>query len=321
MATSSLEASYNKVMRGKDLLSASVSFRLREHGFNTRFVSLEHVQELKEAIEKAHSERLFDEEFYLYLRPWFDFTIPADISEVRSVIVVASPQPALKVTFMWKGQPHEAIIPPTYASDTDQQVRDCITEEIKSAGYRLVNAPLPKKLLAVRSGLARYGKNNITYIEGMGSFHRLTSFYTDAPLSGDTWQELQMLDRCQTCTTCVKKCPTGAISPDRFLLHAEKCLTYHNESEEPFPEWIDRSWHNCLVGCIICQNVCPVNKPFVGWVVHEATFSEEETELILKGAPKDDLPPEMQEKLTRINMLRYFKLLSRNLNALLNARN
>ena len=308
-------------MRGKDLLSSSVYSRLSEHGFAARFVSLERLHELKDAIEKAHSEHLFDEEFYRSLRPWFDFTIPAELPEVRSIIVVASPQPALKVTFMWKGQPREAIIPPTYVYDTDQQVCDWITGVLRVEGFQLVRAKVPRKLLAVRSGLAKYGKNNITYVEGMGSFHRLTAFYTDALLSGDSWQEPQMLDRCQTCTACVKKCPTDAIPSDRFLLRAEKCLTYHNESEAPFPEWIDPSWHNCLIGCMICQNVCPVNKPFVGWVVHEATFSEEETELILKGAPKDDLPPEMQEKLTRINMLKDFKLLSRNLNALLNARN
>lgn len=60
-------------MRGKDVLSSSVSLRLSEHGFAVRFVSLERLQELKDAIEKAHSEQLFDEGFYRYLLPWFDF--------------------------------------------------------------------------------------------------------------------------------------------------------------------------------------------------------------------------------------------------------
>jgi epoxyqueuosine reductase len=308
-------------MRGKDLLSSSVRLRLTEHGFAARFVSLERLHELRAAIEKHHSQQLFDEEFYRSLRPWFDFTIPDDLPEVRSIVVVASPQPALKVTFMWKGQSREAIIPPTYVYDTDQQVCDCITGVLKVEGFQLVGAKVPEKLLAVRSGLAKYGKNNITYVEGMGSFQRLTAFYTDAPLSETSWQEPQMLDQCRTCTACVKKCPTGAIPSDRFLLRAEKCLTFHNESEAPFPEWIDPSWHNCLIGCMICQNVCPVNKPFVGRIVDEATFSEEETELILKDAPKDDLPPETQEKLERINMLEDFKLLPRNLKVLLNARN
>ena len=305
-------------MRGNDLLSSGVCARLNEHGFAARFVSLEHVRELKDTIEKAHSEQLFDEGFYRYLRPWFDFTIPTELPEVRSIIVAASTHPALKVTFMLQGQPHETIIPPTYTYGTDQEACDCLTEVLEPRGYRVIKARVPEKLLAVRSGLARYGKNNITYVEGMGSFHRLTTFYTDAPLFEQSWQEPQMLEQCQNCTACLKKCPSGAIPSDRFLLRAEKCLTFHNESEAPFPEWIDPSWHNCLIGCMICQNVCPADQPFLGRIVDEATFSGEETELILRNAPKDELPPETQEKLERINMLEDFKLLSRNLKALLN---
>ncbi|UCB51607.1 MAG: epoxyqueuosine reductase [Candidatus Zixiibacteriota bacterium] len=308
-------------MRNEDLLSSSVSARLNEHGFASRFVSFEHVRELKDAIEKAHSEQLFDEEFYRYLSSWFDFAAPAELSDIRSVIIVASTHPALKVTFMLQGQPHETIIPPTYTYGTDQEACDCITEVLEPRGYRVITAKVPEKLLAVRSGLAKYGKNNITYVEGMGSFHRLAALYTNAPLFEQSWQEPRMLDQCQTCSACVKKCPSGAIPSDRFLLRAEKCLTFHNESEAPFPEWIDPSWHNCLIGCMICQNVCPANKPFIGWIVDEATFSEEETDLILRDAPKENLPPETQEKLERINMLKDSKLLSRNLNALLNARN
>jgi epoxyqueuosine reductase len=305
-------------MRNEDLLSSSVHLSLSEHGFAARFVSLERVRELKDAIEKAHSEQLFDKEFYRYLRPWFDFTLPTELPEVRSVIVVASTHPALKVTFMFQGQPHETIIPPTYTYETDREACECLTEALMHKGYRVVKARVPEKLLAVRCGLARYGKNNITYVQGMGSFHRLTTFYTDAPLFEQSWHEPQMLEQCQTCTACVKRCPSGAIPTDRFLLRAEKCITFHNESEAPFPEWIDPSWHNCLIGCMICQNVCPANKPFVGRIVDEATFSEEETDLILQNASKDDLQPETQEKLERINMLEDFKLLPRNLQALLN---
>lgn len=175
------------------------------------------------------------------------------------------------------------------------------------------------KLLAAGSGLARYGKNNITYVEDMGSYHRLTAFYTDATVFGEHWEEPQMLDQCHTCTACVKKCQTGAISSERFLLHTEKCLTYHNEREEPFPQWIDPSWHNCLIGCMVCQNACPVNKPFVRQLVHVGTFSREETGLILKDVAQGSLHQETLEKLKRINLLEYYKLISRNLNALLNA--
>jgi epoxyqueuosine reductase len=307
-------------MTRRELLSSKVLSRLGESGFAARFVSPEHLHELKDEIERTHSQGLFDDGVYSEYLSGFDFAVPNVISEARSVIVVAAPQPALQATFMWDGRPHEAVVPPTYRHDTDQQVCGCIMEVLGPEGYQLVAGALPKKLLAVRSGLAKYGKNNITYVEGMGSYHRLTAFYTDALLSGDSWQEPQMLDRCQTCTACVKKCPTGAISSDRFLLHAEKCLTYHNESDKRFPEWIDPSWHNCLIGCLICQNVCPANPPSLRRTLHVATFSDEETELIVKNVPRDNLSQETLEKLKRISLLDGYQVVSRNLSALLKAR-
>jgi len=37
---------------------------------------------------------------------------------------------------------------------------------------------VPIDRLAVRGGLATYGRNNVTYVPGMGSFHRLSAFYS-----------------------------------------------------------------------------------------------------------------------------------------------
>jgi len=306
-------------MTRKNSLCLKVFSRLEGLGFKAGLVSVKRLHELKDDIERAYSQRLFDEEFYRESLSVFDFSVPDVLSEVRSVIVVAAPQPALQVTFMWNERPYEAIVPPTYSHDTDQQVYNCIIEVFKPEGYQLVRGALPVKLLAARSGLAKYGKNNIAYVEDMGSYHRLIAFYTDAPVFGDDWEEPQTLDRCQKCTACAKKCPTGAISPDRFLLHAEKCLTFHNEREAPFPEWIDPCWHNCLIGCMVCQDVCPINRPFVRRIVHAATFSDEETRQILKNVAKDDLRQKTQEKLRRINLLDNYELIPRNLNALLNA--
>jgi len=49
----------------------------------------------------------------------------------------------------------------------------------------MVKAIFPFKTLATRTGLAKYGKNNITYTECGGSYHRLTAFYTDMDLETD----------------------------------------------------------------------------------------------------------------------------------------
>jgi epoxyqueuosine reductase len=304
------------MMDRKNNLDQKLLSNLESLGFKAGLVSIKRLKELRDAIQGSHKRGLIDDDLYGEYFSVFDFTVPKTISGARSIIIVATPVPSLQVTFMRNGQPFQAIVPPTYKHDTDQQVIDCINDVLKPKGYQLVEAKLPKKLLAVRSGLAKYGKNNIAYVDGMGSYHRLTCFITDAPLSGERWEEFQMLDQCQKCEACIKNCPTGAISSDRFLLHAEICLTFHNEMNKPFPEWIDPSWHNCLIGCMFCQNVCPVNKPSVRRTVHVATFSDEETELILKGTAKDDLPSTTLEKLEATSLLDGYELVSRNLNAL-----
>jgi epoxyqueuosine reductase len=309
-------------MNQRSPIWAKVLSELERIGSKARVVSAEHLGELKDEIERNYSEGLFDHSVFGDYSYAFNFEVPETLPQVCSLIIVATPAPALEVTFMLDGRAFQAIVPPTYKDDTDQQVHDCITGVLKPKGYQLATAAVPKKLLASRSGLARYGKNNITYVEGMGSHHRLTAFFTDAPLPEDHWQKPKMLKRCETCTACVKKCPSGAITSDRFLLHAEKCITYHNESERPFPEWIDPSWHNCLIGCMICQDVCPENLPSVMLTVHQATFSDEETNRIVRGAGKEDLQPETEEKLKKIGLLfDDCKALARNLKALLKASN
>jgi epoxyqueuosine reductase len=115
----------------------------------------------------------------------------------------------------------------------------------------------------------------------------------------------------------MKACPTGAISADRFLLKAERCLTFHNERRGDFPRWIKPAWHNCLVGCLYCQKACPVNKDVPLSIEDGPVFSEKETALILQGAPQNGLPQNSLEKLQKMDMTEYLPVLGRNLNALL----
>jgi epoxyqueuosine reductase len=124
-----------------------------------------------------------------------------------------------------------------------------------------------------------------------------------------------MLEKCQKCKACVNHCPTGAISTERFLLHAERCLVYFNEQspEYPFPEWVPGNAHNSLIGCMTCQQVCPENRAFVDQFADEVRFSSEETTLLLNGMANDRLPPETVQKLERIDMLGDLQLIPRNL--------
>lgn len=160
------------------------------------------------------------------------------------------------------GQVYAFIIPPTYSTETDKRVIERLTGYLDEHGYKIFHAILPEKPLAVQSGLAAYGRNNITYINGWGSFFRLTAYYSDMPCNTDHWDDYVLLDQCANCNACIKKCPTNAISNAKIRVLAERCLTFINEGMNDFPDWVDPGWHQCLIGCMVCQDVCPVNKKF-----------------------------------------------------------
>jgi epoxyqueuosine reductase len=111
-----------------------------------------------------------------------------------------------------------------------------------------------------------------------------------------------MMEACRKCSACLRHCPAGAITGERFLLHAERCLTFHNEKpgDVPFADWIDPAWHHCLVGCLQCQRVCPQNRQVWSWVQEGVAFSEEETALLLEGVPLDRLPAAILKKLEAV---------------------
>lgn len=294
---------------------------LAKADFKSAFVSTDHLSELQSDFEQLLDQGILNRAFYdkivARLGLYWHFEPPASVGKARSVIVTAVPQPKTSLKFEIHGEKHYAIVPPTYTHDTDALVMDILSPLLAEHDYTVHDALLPSKLLAARSGLTRYGRNNITYIEGWGSYFRLRAYFSDLPCPQDIWQEPATLDLCNKCRACIKKCPTSAISQDRFLLDAGKCLTFFNEGTEVFPDWIDATWHNCLVGCMVCQDVCPANKEHLGWVMPGGDFTEEETEMILDGVSKNKIPLSTAQKLEKVGMLDYYELLQRNLGALI----
>jgi epoxyqueuosine reductase len=314
-------------MKGVKIMEELFS-QLEERGYKGRVVAIQHLGGLQEEIEGRYREGLFDQELYQTYLAAFTFCPPDSLPEARSIIVVAVPQPQTGVTFTWNGERVRFIMPPTYFEQgTENRVRELLARLLKPAGYRVAEAVLPKKLLAARSGLAAYGKNNISYVPGMGSFYGLVVVYSDLPAQEDHWREPQMMESCRNCSACLRHCPVGAIpsaplrtgTSERFLLRAERCITFHNEKpgDVPFPAWIDPSWHNCLIGCLHCQRVCPQNREFLHWVEERVEFSQEETALLLQGVALDQLPPATVKKLEQSDVIKLLDVLPRNLGVLL----
>ena len=249
----------------------------------------------------------------------FSFDVPGDLADARSIVVAAVPTPQMRVLFRWKGKRVPVTIPPTYVGYATRtaQAQRIVAEWLARDGYRLSHANVPLKTLAVGSGLAEYGRNNITYVKGLGSFAQLVGAFSDMPCDGDPWQEPKALDRCASCVACLRACPAGAIADDRFLIRAERCLTFLNEAARDFPAWVDPSWHHCLMGCMRCQTACPENRRVRGWFEDRCEFSEEETRLLVARETFDRLPRATAEKIDGLEMTEDYEVICRNLSVLL----
>lgn len=298
-------------------LTEELFSRLGQYGYGVRVASVGHLADLQEEIEGRKRLGLIEEKLYQEYLAALSYRLPDNLLESRSLIVVAVPQPQIQVIFNWEVKSCPLIIPPTYLHYSNKKVEELLRVILEPKGYQVAPSVLPVKLLSARSGLSFYGKNNICYVPGMGSFHRLMAFYSDLPCEQDSWGESIMLEDCENCSACLNSCPTGAIDSNRFLLRAERCLTFLNESSGDFPEWINPTWHNCLVGCLHCQRACPQNADFLEWIQPGAEFSQEETNLLLQGVQLSQLPAATVKKLEQLDMVGYLEVLPRNLRVLL----
>jgi epoxyqueuosine reductase len=280
----------------------------------------------------------------------------------KTVIIVLAPRPAHLLSFDAETGPFEVVAPPTYVGYRAAELAvQAELGKILGEQYHLESPPVPLKSLAVRVGLTKYGRNNIAYTKEFGSYQQLYGFVTDAELTEESTEEtseetaektaaktfaessgrcvgvwakssvgntqaacdLPLLEECRDCGRCVNVCPTGAIAGDRFLLHAERCLTYLNEFPGEWPDWVPRRAHHAVVGCMKCQAICPANrgKLRVERVVAEG-FTFEETQALFEAddASQSASWESAKAKLSRLGLPGYESLVGRNLRAVMEAR-
>lgn len=291
-------------------------FQALEHkGYKAKLIPVAHVPALQNEIKELHEKGMLDDSLYRQYLKYYVYDSSGLLAKYRSVLVLAVPQPISAIRFAFKESACSAVVPPTYVSYNKlyREIESLLADVPGGYVCKTERALLPLKLLAVRCGLGAYGRNNICYVPGMGSFHRLVAYFTDIPCGEDSWQDAGVMERCRTCSACAKSCPTSCISGDRFLIHAENCLTNFNENTGDFPGWVKEDRHNALVGCMQCQRQCPENRPFLHEPREAACFSEYETEAILAQTPFDRLPEETAKKLEALDLAEYYDVLPRNL--------
>lgn len=115
---------------------------------------------------------------------------------------------------------------------------------------------LSERAFAAEAGIGWVGKNSLLLNREEGSWFWLGEVITRATLEFDA----RAVDHCGKCRKCIDACPTGAILEDLRAVDSRKCLPYWNiEHRGAIPSELHGAMGEWLLGCDICQEVCPWN--------------------------------------------------------------
>ena len=290
--------------------------KLEQLGLKVSAVSIERLEEIKEEMEELQKDELLTGFQKWILIDQYILDVPNVDFDVRSIIITAKRYHMQKAEYHYSGKiAHDYVgLPPVDSVAL-------VPEILNKFGFHAQHIYwLPAKRLSVRSGLAEYGRNNLTFIDGWGSLFGYDCFVSDMKCEDDAWRPVVNMDLCKACNKCLQKCPTGAILSERFLINNERCLSRYNEnSENPYPDWIPPTAHKSIIDCIQCQKYCPKNEPIFEEMSQKDTivFTEEETEYLLAGTRKEELPDSLREKIDKYDFNWFYTCIPRNLQAML----
>ncbi len=118
------------------------------------------------------------------------------------------------------------------------------------------SAPVLDRAWARNSGLGFIGKNTMLINKKGGSFFFIGHIIMDLELDEKT---IEINQACGKCSKCIDACPTQALSP--FEMDARKCISYLSiEFKGDLETQAAKQLDNWIVGCDICQDVCPWNR-------------------------------------------------------------
>lgn len=234
-------------------------------GFSVSAVSgFEDFTDLKELIASLQQANCFGEMGYMNRDPEL-FISPTNIfPEGRSIVSListydCSPVPKRSTgfgrvaRFAWGKDYHKVL------KSRLVKLIDNFRVAMPTLKYRVFSGsvPLLEKCIGKRAGLGFIGNNTLLIRPGIGSLFSLSEILWNIKVVDI--KPPVITSGCGNCTKCSTHCSTGALS--NGILNAGRCISYLTlEKRGVFENWEKNAIGEWILGCDLCQEVCPYNK-------------------------------------------------------------
>lgn len=141
----------------------------------------------------------------------------------------------------------------------ESNLRTALPEKNFEARGFVDTGPVNERALARAAGLGWAGKNCCLIHPTLGSFVFLSVLFTSLEVAPEPRPTL-VADHCGRCRRCIDGCPTGALL-DARTMDATRCIAYLTiEHKGVLDEALLAGIGRQVLGCDICQDLCPWNR-------------------------------------------------------------